>query len=59
MSDVVQEFFLIHGVSEPPTNMEELIPYLMSVVVAVCMVSGVFSIIGKVLDVFFNTIRFR
>lgn len=59
MSDVVQEFFLIHSVSEPPTNMEELIPYIMSVVVAVCMVSGVFSIIGKVLDVFFNTIRFR
>lgn len=48
MAEVVAEFFevlLPNGVY--PTNIEELIPYMSNVTVAVCLVSGVFAVIGN------------
>lgn len=48
---IVSEFFGIIGVDvTPPTNMAELIPYLLTVLVGVFLVSAVFRVIGKVAD---------
>lgn len=55
MALVVAEFFGIVGVDMvPPSNMAELIPYLLTVVVGVALVSGVFRVIGKLADLFMN-----
>ena len=51
MAVIVSEFFGIIGVDvTPPTNMAELIPYLLTVLVGVFLVSAVFRVIGKVAD---------
>ena len=51
MAVIVAEFFEIVGVDVvPPTNMVELIPYLLTVVVGVCLVSAVFHTIAKIGD---------
>ena len=51
MAVIVSEFFGIIGVDAvPPTNMAELIPYLLTVFVGVFLVSAVFRVIGKVAD---------
>lgn len=48
---IVSEFFGIIGVDvTPPTNMAELIPYLLTILVGVFLVSAVFRVIGKVAD---------
>lgn len=48
MAVLVAEFFQIAGLEEvPPQNLAELIPYLLRVVVAVCLVSSVFSVVGR------------
>ena len=55
MALIVSEFFGIIGVDvTPPTNMAELIPYLLTVVVGVALVSGVFRVIGKLGDWILN-----
>ena len=55
MVDVVAEFFQITGLDMiPPQNLAELIPYLLKVVVAVCLVSGFFWVIGKFVDICSN-----
>lgn len=55
MAVIVAEFFGIIGVDVvPPTNMAELIPYLLSVVVGIALVSGVFRVIGKLADLILN-----
>jgi len=52
---IVSEFFGIVGVDAvPPANMAELIPYLLTVVVGVALVSGVFRVIGKLADIILN-----
>lgn len=52
---IVAEFFGIIGVDAvPPTNMAELIPYLLTVVVGIALVSGVFRVIGKLADLILN-----
>ena len=49
MVDIVAEFFLIVGIEPvPPLNLAELIPYLLRVFVAVALVSGTFSVVGRV-----------
>ena len=49
MALIVAEFFGIIGADvTPPTNMAELIPYLLTVVVGVCLVCSVFAVIGKI-----------
>ena len=55
MALVVAEFFGVIGVDMiPPQNMAELIPYLLTVVVGVVLVSGVFRVLGKLADVLMN-----
>lgn len=51
MASVIAEFFAITGIDiTPPTNMAELIPYLLTVFVGVCIVSGVFRVLGKLAE---------
>lgn len=55
MAALVAEFFEIIGVDMiPPSNLAELIPYLLTVVVGVALVSGVFGVIGKLAEVLLN-----
>ena len=55
MAEVVSDFFLINGLNEvPPQTLEELIPWLIKIVVAVALVSGVFRVIGKLTEIFTN-----
>lgn len=55
MALLVAEFFGIIGVDViPPSNMAELIPYMLTVVVGVCLVCGVFAILGKLVSLFFD-----
>ena len=50
MASVVAEFFQIIGVDiVPPTTMAELIPYLLTVFVAVVLVTAVFRIVAAAL----------
>jgi uncharacterized membrane protein len=47
MAALVAEFFSIVGLDMvPPDNLAELIPYLLTVLVGVVLVSGVFRVIG-------------
>lgn len=55
MAALVADFFGIIGVDMvPPSNLAELIPYLLTVVVGVALVSGVFGVIGKLAEVLLN-----
>lgn len=49
MALLIAEFFQITGIDvTPPTNMAELIPYLLTVLVGVWLVSAVFRLIGAI-----------
>jgi hypothetical protein len=51
MAPVIAEFFDIIGVSQtPPETLAELIPYLLTVLVGVALVSGVFRVIGRLVE---------
>ena len=51
MAAVVAEFFGIIGVDILPlSNLAELIPYLLTVLVGVALVSGVFRVIGRLVE---------
>ena len=53
MAVLVAEFFEIAGLEAvPPQNLAELIPYLLRVVVGVCLVSGVFGAVGRFAEAF-------
>lgn len=55
MAAVVANFFGIIGLDMlPPENLAELIPYLLTVVVGIALVSAVFGVIGKLVEVFFS-----
>ncbi len=55
MAAVIAEFFGVIGVDLiPPDNLAELIPYLLTVVIGVVLVSGVFRVIGKLAEIFMN-----
>lgn len=55
MALIVSEFFGIIGVDiVPPSNMAELIPYLLTVAVGLVLVSGVFRVIGKLAELMIN-----
>ena len=48
-------FFLVNGLNEiPPQTLAELIPWLIKIVVAVALVSGVFRVLGKLTEIFTN-----
>ncbi len=53
MALIVAEFFGLIGLDmTPPQNLAELIPYLLTFVVGVVLVSGVFRVIGKLAELF-------
>ncbi len=60
MASVVAEFFQITGVDivPPTTTMAELIPYLLTVFVAVVLVTAVFRIVAAVAAALVNWRRF-
>ena len=59
MASVVAEFFQITGVDiVPPTTMAELIPYLLTVFVAMVLVTAVFRIVAAVAAALVNWRRF-
>lgn len=52
MAEIVAEFFGVIGVDMlPPDNLAELIPYLLTVLVGVVLVSTVFRVIGRLAEV--------
>lgn len=58
MKEIVQDFLLITGPEiSAPENMGQLIPYLMDIFTGVALVSGMFAVIGKILDLFLNITR--
>ncbi len=60
MAAIVAEFFQIIGIDMiPPTNMAELIPYLLTVFVGVWLVSMVFGIIKDIASGLLNWRLFR
>lgn len=59
MASVVAEFFQITGVDAvPPTNMAELIPYLLTVFIGVVLVVAVFRIVAAIAAALINWRRF-
>lgn len=55
MALVIAEFFEVIGVdAAPPTTMAELIPYLLTVLLGVFLVSAVFGLIGKLAELLLN-----
>lgn len=59
MAAVVAEFFQVIGVDmTPPTNMVELIPYLLTIVVGVFLVAQVFRVISAIAYSLVNARRF-
>ncbi len=58
MASVIAEFFSIVGIDAvPPSTMSELIPYLITVLVGVVLVSGVFRVIGKLFEAVMGFLR--
>ena len=51
MAALVAEFFSIMGLDMvPPDNLSELIPYLLTVLIGVVLVSTVFRVIGRLAE---------
>lgn len=51
MAEIVAEFFGVIGVDTlPPDNLAELIPYLLTVLIGVVLVSTVFRVIGRLAE---------
>lgn len=51
MAAVIAQFFEIIGVDRlPPETLAELIPYLLTVLVGVALVCGVFRVIGRLVE---------
>ena len=60
MAAVVAEFFGIMGLEMvPPENLAQLIPYLLTVLVGVALVSGVFRVVGALADALLGFWRWR
>lgn len=52
MAQIVAEFFGVIGEDIiPPDNLAELIPYLLTVLIGVALVSTVFRVIGRLAEV--------
>lgn len=60
MAAVIAEFFQIVGLAmTAPSTLAELIPYLLQVVVGVALISGVFGLIGKIVEFIIDFTRWR
>lgn len=58
MASTIAEFFAIIGVDiTPPSTLGELIPYLLTVFVGVCLVQMVFHVIEGITCTVINTIK--
>ena len=52
MAEIVAEFFGVIGEDMiPPDNLAELIPYLLTILIGVALVSTVFRVIGRLAEV--------
>lgn len=60
MAYIISDFFQITGLDiVPPDTLAELIPYLLTVVVGVALVSGVFAVLGRLIDLVLDFTRWR
>ncbi len=60
MAALVAEFFSITGISQvPPETLAELIPYVLTIVIGIALVSAVFGIIGKIAEILMDITRWR
>lgn len=60
MVELVAEFFAIIGMDPvPPQTLAELIPWLLTVLVGVALVSGVFGVIGRLAGILLDFTRWR
>ena len=60
MALLIAEFFQIIGVDiTPPSSMADLIPYLLTVFVGICLVSAVFHVLGKLMEIILNYTRWK
>ena len=58
MVQIVAQFFEIIGVDAvPPSNMQELIPYLLTMLVGMFLVSAVFKVVASIADELFGMRR--
>lgn len=58
MASIIAEFFSVVGIDAvPPSTMAELIPYLITILVGVVLVSGVFRVIGKLFEAVIGSLR--
>ena len=52
MAEIIAEFFGVIGEDMiPPDNLAELIPYLLTILIGVVLVSTVFRVIGRLAEV--------
>ena len=52
MAEIIAEFFGVIGEDIiPPDNLAELIPYLLTVLIGVALVTTVFRVIGRLAEV--------
>lgn len=58
MAAVVSNFFEITGIGAAPATLSELIPWLMTVIVGICLVFGVLGMFGVMASLFTNRGRF-
>ena len=59
MAAVVAQFFGVIGLDiAPPTNMAELIPYLITLTVGMFLVAQVYRLIGAIVRALFSFRRF-
>lgn len=58
MASLIAEFFSVVGIDPmPPATMAELIPYLLTVLIGVVLVSGVMRVIGKLCEAVMGFLR--
>jgi len=55
MAYIVAQFFYIIGVGiSPPTNLAELIPYLLTIVVGLFLVSATLKVVSNIITAIFD-----
>lgn len=58
MAEIVAEFLGVIGVDKlPPYTLAELIPYQYTIYIGVAMVTGVFRVIGRLVEVLLDVRR--
>lgn len=59
MAQIVAQFFSVIGPDiVPPSTMQELIPYLLTVFIGVFLVSAVFRVVVEIVSALFSARRF-